>query len=235
MIIFQSHLFKKVSLSQLLPLEAYALARVLVGLLGTNVPVSPSALLTQRDVNNPTDMQVLAKDLLAALPSSDEQSLQATSPLPPRAQLTTKQAQDGVQKVWAVKVRRAAGLPKYTQIVDGSAQGLYKVTALEGYETVLFVDGEFDALLVEQECTGVVRVATVGCAARMLNSHWLLLLLNCKTTLVACDADEVGIKGAERLQTPSQRTRVIQVSWGKDITEFVLQSGSVPKWLNENL
>jgi DNA primase len=139
------------------------------------------------------------------------------------------------QELWAVKVRRAAGLPKYTQIASGSAQGLYNAANLEGYETVLFVEGEFDALLAEQECGGLVGIATLGSAGGALNSHWLPLLLQCKTILVAYDADEAGMKGAARLQALTKRARVIQVPWGKDITEFVLKGGSIKQWLNEVL
>jgi DNA primase len=137
------------------------------------------------------------------------------------------------QELWAVKVRRAAGMPKYTQIAGGGAHGLYNAANLEGHENVLFVEGEFDALLAEQECAGLVGVATLGSAASTLNPHWLPLLLHCKTILVAYDADEAGMKGAARLQALTKRARIIQVPWGKDITEFVLKGGSVKQWLNE--
>ena len=139
------------------------------------------------------------------------------------------------QELWAVKVRRAAGLPKYTQIAGGSAQSLYNAASLEGHETVLFVEGEFDALLAEQECARLVGVATLGSASGTLNSHWLPVLLHCRTILVVYDADEAGMKGATRLQTLTKRARVVQVPWGKDITEFVLKGGSVQQWLNEVL
>jgi DNA primase len=94
---------------------------------------------------------------------------------------------------------------------------------------------QFDALLAEQECAGLVGVATLGSAASTLNPHWLPLLLYCKTILVAYDADEAGLKGAARLQALTKRARVIQVPWGKDITEFILQGGSMEQWLNEIL
>jgi DNA primase len=139
------------------------------------------------------------------------------------------------QELWAVKVRRAAGLPKYMQIAGGSAHGLYNAASLEGHETVLFVEGEFDALLAEQECHRLVGVATLGSASGTLNAHWLPLLLHSTTILVAYDADEAGMKGAVRLQALTKRARVIQVPWGKDITEFVLKGGSVRQWLNEIL
>jgi DNA primase len=139
------------------------------------------------------------------------------------------------EELWAVKVRRAAGLPKYTQVAGGSAHGLYNAAALEDHETVLLVEGEFDALLAEQECGGLVGVATLGSASGTLNPHWLPLLLHCKTILVAYDRDEAGRKAAARLEAMTRRARVIQVPWGKDITEFVLQGGSIQQWLNANL
>jgi hypothetical protein len=43
------------------------------------------------------------------------------------------------------------------------------------------------------------------------------------------------MKGAARLQALTKRAKVIQVPWGKDITEFVLAGGNVKQWLNEVL
>ncbi len=138
-------------------------------------------------------------------------------------------------ELWTVKVRRAAGLPKYTQIAGGSSQGLYNAANIEGYETVLFVEGEFDALLAEQECAGIVSVATVGSASSTLNPHWLPLLLYCKTILVAYDADEAGRKGAARLQALTTRARQIKLPDGKDITEFFLRNGDILQWVQSQL
>jgi hypothetical protein len=67
----------------------------------------------------------------------------------------------------------------------------------------------------------------VRSAAGTLNPHWLPLLLYCRTILVADDADEAGMKGAARLQAQTHRAQVIQVPWGRDVTEFVLQGESV--------
>lgn len=139
------------------------------------------------------------------------------------------------KELWAVKVRRAAGLPKYTQIAGGSAHGLYNAANLEGHETVLFVEGEFDALLAEQECGGLVGVATLGSASGALNPHWLPLLLHCKTILIAYDADEAGMKGAARLQALTARARPIKLPHGKDITEFFLRGGDIRQWVESQL
>ena len=50
------------------------------------------------------------------------------------------------ETLWAVKVRRESGQPKYVQISGGSSGGLYRGDALEGAQAVLFTEGEFDAL-----------------------------------------------------------------------------------------
>ncbi len=118
---------------------------------------------------------------------------------------------------------------------DCGRQRVYNAANPEGHETVLFVEGEFNALLAEQECGGLVGVATLGSASGMLNPRWMPLLLHCKTILVSYDADQAGMKGAARLQALTKRARVVQVPWGKDITEFVLKGGSVKQWMSETL
>ncbi len=77
--------------------------------------------------------------------------------------------------LWAVKARRAAGLPKYTQVAGGSTAGLYNADSLEDHVAVLFVEGEFDALLAEQEAKGLVGVATLGSAK---SNGWPMSCLN---------------------------------------------------------
>lgn len=139
------------------------------------------------------------------------------------------------RKLWGVKVRRATGMPKYSQIAGGSSQGLYNAASIEGHEIVLFVEGEFDALLAEQECAGLVGVATLGSAAVTLNSHWVPLLLYCKTILIAYDADEAGRKGAARLQAITTRARPVKLPDGKDITEFFLRDGDLLRWVESQL
>ncbi len=138
-------------------------------------------------------------------------------------------------ELWAVKVRRAAGTPKYTQIAGGSASGLYNVDGLAGHAAVLFVEGEFDALLAQQECGGLCSVVTLGGASNTLSHSWLNDLMACRSILVAYDADEAGRKGAARLQALTSRAHVIRVPFGKDVTEFYLQGGSIYDWLTEAL
>jgi DNA primase len=137
--------------------------------------------------------------------------------------------------LWAVKVRRAAGVPKYAQIAGGSSGGLYNMDNLIGHDAILLVEGEFDALLAEQEGSGLVGVGTLGSAASPLNRLWWSLVAECRVVLLSYDSDEAGIKGAAHISAITRRARTIGLPFGKDITDFVLQGGSVREWLAKNL
>jgi len=138
-------------------------------------------------------------------------------------------------EIWAIKVRRAAGSPKYVQVAGSSAHGLYNATDLKGHETVLFVEGEFDTLLAEQESGEMFGVATLGSASAALNAYWLPTLLHCKTILVAYDTDEAGKKGAARLLAATTRARSVKLPYGKDLTEFYMKGGDIHQWVVSQL
>ncbi len=138
-------------------------------------------------------------------------------------------------ELWTVKVRRGGGPLKYIQIAGGSSSGLYNLASVEGHTAVLLVEGEFDALLAQQEGAGLCGVVTLGSASNTLNHSWLADLVVCRTILVAYDSDEAGRKGAARLQALTNRARVVQVPFGKDVTEFYLQRGRIDCWLREVL
>jgi hypothetical protein len=90
--------------------DCYGLARAMVGLPWTDVPVSPllAALLTGLNLNTPADMsllrrllgsdllrQVLAENPNAPLPASREHEVNLVPPLPEAARLTADQEHEG--------------------------------------------------------------------------------------------------------------------------------------------
>lgn len=139
------------------------------------------------------------------------------------------------ETLWAVKARRAVGQPKYAQIAGGSSAGLYRGDALAGAKAVLFCEGEFDALLAHQEAKPLVTAVSLGSASTGLSDRWIIDLVTVPLILVAYDMDKAGAKGAARLQTLSRRVHVMQVPWGKDITEYHAQGGDVYTWLEDEL
>jgi DNA primase len=137
--------------------------------------------------------------------------------------------------LWAVKVRRAYGTPKYQQIKGGNVNGLYGADELSQHKAALFCEGEFDALLARQEAGDLVAAVTLSSATAMLSARWYAELTHCHTLLVAYDRDAAGEKGAQRLLSLSPRFREVSVPQGKDITEFYLNSGDVYGWIEAQL
>ena len=139
--------------------------------------------------------------------------------------------------VWYLKIRRPAGKPKYLNIPGGKS-GLYLVQSLEWMDTVVFCEGEFDALLLWQEAGGLAGVTTLGGASNPLNvATWGLYLLNIRRKFTAYDADAAGAKGAEllewlhpvRLKVPKLRP------FDKDLKDFYRSGGDLKAWLSEEL
>ncbi len=132
--------------------------------------------------------------------------------------------------LWTLKVRRAAGMPKYLQIAGGSSGGLYNADDLPHRDIAVFTEGEFDALIVAQECQGVAAV-TLGSAASTLSLRWLAELVHCRLLLVAYDRDDAGTTGARRLLRLSPRFRRLTLPHGNDITDFHTAGGEVCTWI----
>lgn len=140
-----------------------------------------------------------------------------------------------VDALWAVKVRRAYGDPKYVQIAGGSSHGLYNADALPENTIALFCEGEFDALLVQQEAGCLVSPVTLGSATARLTARWYGELVGHRTILVAYDHDEAGQRGTERLLKLSPRFKELRLPEGKDITDFYLSGGDLYAWIFDEL
>jgi DNA primase len=137
--------------------------------------------------------------------------------------------------LWAVKVRRAYGMPKYVQIVGGSTHGLYNADSLCLNTIALFCEGEFDALVVQQEAGKLVSPVTLGSATARLTARWYGMLVGHRTILVAYDRDEAGRRGADRLLSLSPRFKALCLLDGKDITDFYLSGGDLYSWIYSEL
>lgn len=141
---------------------------------------------------------------------------------------------------WYLKIRVPVPIErtKYPQIT-GSKKALYMVQTLEWNETVVFTEGEFDALLLWQEVEDIAGVVTLGGAGGELNAaDWGLYLLHTKSRLIAYDLDDAGEKGAAGLAWlgNSRRVNVPRLRpHDKDITDFYRSGGDLRAWLQSEL
>jgi DNA primase len=124
-------------------------------------------------------------------------------------------------KVWAVKVRVAAGKPKYMAMPGGVGGGLYWVDRVERGLPVLIVEGEFDCLIVAQASQEICPVA-LGSAGNTIKARWFDRLMFSPKLMARLDDDEAGRSAMSRLRGISERIRGVQVPSGKDINELYL-------------
>jgi DNA primase len=133
-------------------------------------------------------------------------------------------------ELWYVKVRRAGGQPKYTQ-VSGGRIALFGADTLAGRDVAVVAEGEFDAMLLHQEAGDLAGLVTLGSASARLPDVWVPYLLGLHKLLVAYDADAAGAEGVTMWEALSARTQRLMPLAGKDVTEFYLSGGDLRAWV----
>lgn len=136
-------------------------------------------------------------------------------------------------QVWYLKIRRPNGHPKYIQ-VRHSQPALYMAQTLEFHESVVFCEGELDALLLWQEAGDLTAVVTLGSAGTSLSTiTWGFHLLNTRTRYLAYDADEAGETGGGKLAwLNTQRLEIPRLRpFDKDLTDYYRSGGSLRSWM----
>ena len=137
------------------------------------------------------------------------------------------------ERVWKINFRRLEGkTPKYLQLRGSQSNGLFGVQSLPGKPVIFIVEGEFDALLLEQFAGDLAGVCTLGSASHhRLDERWLGQFLGCCKIILVGDNDPAGQAWAEGLGALSARMRRASVPRGKDITEFWHKGGDLREWV----
>lgn len=137
--------------------------------------------------------------------------------------------------VWKINFRRFGSTPKYLQI-KGSQPSVFGLETIRDHTIVFIVEGEFDAMLLEQEAGNLVGVCTLGSASsRHLSSKWLSYFIGYQRIYLVGDNDNAGKDWVEALLGLSRRLKQIQVPEGKDITESWLKRENLYKWVERNI
>ena len=133
-------------------------------------------------------------------------------------------------RIWYLKVRRAAGPAKYSQVAGGQI-ALFGSDTITRHSTVVITEGEFDAILLHQEAGDLVSVVTLGSAAARLRDAWVPCLLGVQRLLVAYDTDIAGTEGAAMWKVISPHAQRLVPLAGKDVTDFFLAGGDLRAWV----
>jgi DNA primase len=139
-------------------------------------------------------------------------------------------------EVWAIKIRRPVGDPKYWA-VRGSVPTLFGSLRLVGRPTLALTEGEFDSMLLWQQASDLIDAASLGSASigPRLDSRAARHLLDAQRVLVLLDGDAAGARGAEKLLAASARMRRVVVPDGQDITEYYLAGGDLGALVSAHL
>jgi DNA primase len=142
--------------------------------------------------------------------------------------------------LWALKVRRAAGLVRYEQVGSGNQAGcLYWADNLLPGWPALLVEGEFNCLVAWQEAMDLVCPVSLGSASASLNPRWHAALATSPLILACYDQDDAGEKASTRLHDLTARVRFVHVPEGKDLNAYCLLHREEPRtvyqWLVRSL
>lgn len=144
--------------------------------------------------------------------------------------------------LWYVKVRltrdeAARTGQKYMALKGSQTASLYNAERLKAAAVGLVCEGEFDALLLQQEVPDVAAV-TLGSATAGLSAHWHSYLSWLDRLLVILDEDEAGQKGLAKWQTAVSWCQVMRPPEGlpgKDVTDWHAAGLDLWEWVADNV
>ncbi len=125
---------------------------------------------------------------------------------------------------------------KYRGVKGNRTNAIYNADQLTGAKIALFVEGEFDCQLAEQELEGLFPVVTLGSATNRPDmATWGRYLRPLKTVMMTYDADGAGEAGAAAMvELCGSRAVLALLPEGvKDITDFHLAGGDLYALLTE--
>lgn len=135
--------------------------------------------------------------------------------------------------LWGVSIRRPKGEPKYCW-VEGGTKALYNADALTGVLPAVLVEGEIDALTIEQEAGCFAVAVATGSTYGARHVRWLARLAASPIVLIAYDADEAGDKAADYWLHVLQSSKRWRPYWN-DANRMAQDGVSLRNWIQAGL
>jgi len=106
---------------------------------------------------------------------------------------------------------------------------------LKRHPVCVFLEGEFDTMLLDQEAGDLVACVTLGSCSQGIDARVIPHLLQVRQIFLAYDTDGPGQNSAETMKRNSNRFKIVNVPWGKDVTEFNVAGGDLRQWVESFL
>ncbi len=132
--------------------------------------------------------------------------------------------------LWRVNIRRPAGEPKYIGPA-GWREALYRADTLAAAAPAVLVEGELDALTIDQHAGGLAAAVATGSTTGARRARWLARLAVCGTVLVAFDGDAAGDAAARYWLDVLANGRRWRAFYGKDANGQATAGGDVRGWV----
>lgn len=132
-------------------------------------------------------------------------------------------------QLWGIRIRRPVGQPRYYWIPGGTASGLYNADAISPERATVLVEGELDALTIQQEAGDLVAAVATGSTTAGRHIRWLARLSTAPLVLVAYDADQAG-DNASSYWTTALDNAIRWRPWWSDINDLLQEQIDVRRW-----
>jgi len=151
--------------------------------------------------------------------------------------------------MWAVKIRlNKEGMTSFCQIhgtkqapkyilIKGSKQNVFNLNSLLGHKQAFVVEGELDAILLDQEIGDRAGAITLGSASNQLGDRWLPPLMHIMKFYLCLDNDKSGRQSQKCwAKLVGKRGYSLSLPDGiKDITEYAIAEKNLRSWLLEQM
>lgn len=136
-------------------------------------------------------------------------------------------------RLWYVKFRQLATQPKYILLKGSKPAAIFNADTLVNSFPCLFVEGEFDCILSDQEFGYMLPVVTLGSATNQPDlATWGIYLIRPGITYILPDNDEAGELAAATIARSSRNPILASLPNKdcKDITDYHQAGGNICQW-----